>query len=775
MTETTISLHMIKMEALLPLLCLLVLMYPYPSSSLPMCTSLRAPVIAKEALAFCPYKGRVCCDSTKDSQLQMQFEAMNISLPDCASAVKSILCATCDQFSANLFRVESQIPLLCNSQDSSLSKQSSTSFCTNVWDKCQNISIRNSPFAPSLKGAAGLPNNASSTLTDLWQSQTDFCAAFGDNDDDESTRYCFDGGPVQLNSTPTPLPPEGLCLERLGDKGYINMAAHPDGSDRAFFSDLPGKIWLATIPTHGSGEPLGVDESTPFVDLTDQVKYDTVFGLMGIAFHPNFTENGRFFASFNCDKEKSTTCSGRCGCNSDVGCDPSKIATSGGADHPCQYHNVVAEYTVNGTSSEPPAKATKGKPAEVRRILTIGLPFTNNHGGQILFGPEDGYLYIMLGDGGGKNDPFMLAQNKKSLLGKIMRVDVDTIPKEADDDLNLWGNYSIPPDNPYSEDKELSPEIWALGLRNPWRCTFDSQRPSYFLCTDVGQDHYEEIDVITKGGNYGWSIYEGHLPVQKNISDSNSSDVIFPAMGYNHYDVNKKEGSAAITGGSFYRSTTDPCMYGSYLYADLYATALWAAAETPTNSGNFTSTSIPFGCGRGSPLECNSVPNTNLAALGYIYSFGEDNKKDVYILASTGVYRVVQPSRCNYTCAKEKGTSPVQTPPSSSSSSSSLEFISSLILVLLTGYMLKDSNNKTKDDDALEAGISNLDCGIENKTTEHIVAISPFEYSVIDKAKVFIPYLQWQAHLKHLLPVEIPSGLKLKGKKWTAHFVPTEN
>ncbi|KAF5778097.1 putative quinoprotein glucose dehydrogenase (PQQ, quinone) [Helianthus annuus] len=677
------------MEAFLPLLCLL-LMYPYRSSSLPMCTSLRAPVIAKEALSFCPYKGRVCCDSTKDSQLQMQFQAMNISHPNCASLIKSILCATCDQFSESLFKVESQIrsvPVLCdsrNSRDSSLSKQSATSFCADVWDTCQNVSMKNSPFAPSLQGAAGLPQNTSSKLTALWQSRNDFCTAFGGGQDDNK---CFNGRPVELNSTETSVPPKGLCLERLGDKGYINMAAHPDGSDRAFFSDLPGKIWLATIPTHGSGEPLGIDESTPFVDLTDQIKFDTVFGLMGIAFHPKFAENGRFFASFNCDKETSTTCSGRCGCNSDVGCDPSKID----ADHPCRYHNVVAEYTVNGTSSEP-AKATKGKPTEVRRILTIGLPFTNNHGGQILFGPDDGYLYIMLGDGGGRNGPFGLAQNKKSLLGKIIRVDVDTIPKEADD-LNLWGNYSIPRDNPYSEDEELLPEIWALGLRNPWRCSFDSLRPSYFLCTDVGQDRYEEIDVITKGGNYGWSIYEGHLPVdsqqssKNNISDS--TDVIFPAMGYNHYDVNKKEGSAAITGGRFYRSTTDPCMYGSYLYADLYSTALWAAAETPTDSGNFTSTSIPFRCARDSPIECKSAPNTNLAALDYIYSFGEDNKKDVYILASTGVYRVVQPSRCNYSCTKESGTS-VQTPTfPPSSSGNHLEFVIYISFILvLVGCML---------------------------------------------------------------------------------------
>lgn len=118
----------------------------------------------------------------------------------------------------------------------------------------------------------------------------------------------------------------------------------------------------------------------------------------------------------------------------------------------------------------------------------MGLPFTSHHAGQILFGPSDGYLYFMMGDGGGGADPYNFSQNKKSLLGKIMRLDVDNIPSASDiSRRGLWGNYSIPKDNPFREDKELEPEIWAVGLRNPWRCSFDSSRPSYFMCADVGQ------------------------------------------------------------------------------------------------------------------------------------------------------------------------------------------------------------------------------------------------------------------------------------------------
>ncbi|GMH15339.1 hypothetical protein Nepgr_017180 [Nepenthes gracilis] len=663
--------------AVLLLLSPLLLLFE-PSSSLPLCTDLRAPTISKTQLAFCPYNGSVCCDSSKDLQLKNDFQAMNISDSSCAAILKLILCAICDPFSAELFNVESgqrQVPILCNSTDSSSSSHSSKqlqqSFCATVWNTCKNVSILNSPFAPSLQGKSGSSISFnSSTLMEVWNSETAFCDVFGGSSMDDSA--CFDGEPVSFNKTETLTPPKGLCLEKIDDEGFINMVAHPDGSNRAFFSSLPGKIWLATVPEQDSGEKLGLDESDPFVDLTDQVFFETVFGMMGMAFHPNFAKNGRFFASYNCDQLKSPGCAGRCGCNSDVNCDPSKLNTSS-SYQPCQYQSVVAEFSANGTASDP-SLAKNAKPLEVRRIFTIGLPFTNDHGGQILFGPADGYLYFMMGDGGGRGDPYNFAQNKKSVLGKILRLDVDNMPTEKDiDQLGLWGNYSVPRDNPFSEDKELEPEIWAMGFRNPWRCSFDAQRPSYFVCADVGQDKYEEVDVVTKGGNYGWRIYEGPIlsdPRQLSSlenSSTSSPDLIFPVSGYSHSDVNKKLGSAAISGGFFYRSGTDPCMYGSYLYGDLYASNIWAAAENPKNSGNFTTTGIPFSCAPDSPLPCSSVPNSTLPALGYIYSFGEDNRKDIFILASNGVYRAVRPSRCNYTCSKEV-VKPASNPSSAPSS-----------------------------------------------------------------------------------------------------------
>ncbi|KAJ4828406.1 hypothetical protein Tsubulata_027359 [Turnera subulata] len=632
-------------------------------SSHPLCTDSRAPFTPTTPLVFCQYNGSVCCNSTEDQALQNQFKALNVSAPGCASLLKSVLCSKCDPFSAELYRIESvprTVPVLCNSTVSVNSPQSQSAainFCSKVWDGCQNVSISNSPF--SLQGNDTKPADSPSTLTDLWQSKGVFCNEFGGVSD--NGLVCFDGGPVSLNKSAAPSPSSGICLEKVGNGTYLNMVAHPDGSDRIFLSDQGGKIWLATVPAEGSGEVLGLDTSNPFLDISDEVYSDTQLGLMGIAFHPHFQQNGRFFASFNCDKVKWPQCSGRCSCNSDNGCDPSKLPPDNGVQ-PCQYHSVIAEFSANGTAPDL-SSATTARPQEVRRIFTMGLPFSTHHGGQILFGPEDGYLYFMMGDGGTENDPYDFSQNKKSLLGKIMRIDVDNIPGEKMiTDQGLWGNYSIPEDNPFSIDKDLEPEIWALGLRNPWRCSFDADRPSYFLCADVGQDLYEEVDIVSKGGNYGWRNYEGPFLVNPpsspggNVSAS-SINFIFPVMGYNHSEIKNYQGAASITGGYFYRSLTDPCLNGRYLYSDLYAGIIWAGTENPQDSGNFTTSELPLSCARDSPIQCTTdASGSSLPALGFVFSFGQDNRKDIFILSSNGVYRIARPSRCNYTCSKENAT-----------------------------------------------------------------------------------------------------------------------
>ncbi|KAI3807326.1 hypothetical protein L1987_23252 [Smallanthus sonchifolius] len=193
-----------------------------------------------------------------------------------------------------------------------------------------------------------------------------------------------------------------------------------------------------------------------------------------------------------------------------------------------------------------------------------------------------------------------------------------------------------------------------------------------------------------KVGNYGWRVYEGptlfspQQPFGGNTS-ADSINPIFPVMGYSHYDVKKNEGSASITGGRDYRSNTDPCMYGRSI-----CNCHVGGSETPRNSGNFTSNKIPFTCASDSPLPCSIVPESSFPALGYNFSFGQDNNEDVYLLTSSGVYKIVAPSRCNYACAiKKKTTDPDQNSMSSPLSANMLKgSIKNLMFLLVVCLLL---------------------------------------------------------------------------------------
>ncbi|KAG8081005.1 hypothetical protein GUJ93_ZPchr0007g6159 [Zizania palustris] len=300
-----------------------------------LCMDSTFPRTVNGSLSFCGYNGTACCNSTDDAAVQRQFAAMNISGTPCGDLVKSILCARCNPYAGELFTVATSprtVPRLCNSTGvaSQLSsKPSRADYCSLVWDTCKAVRIPGSPFQ-SPRGGAAAP-----TLTDVWQS----AAAF--------------------NASRVALPVNGMCLERIGNGSYLNMAPHPDGSNRVFLSNQAGKVFLATMPEQGSGKTLQLDVTTPFLDITDEVHFDNEFGLLGLAFHPDFAKNGRFFVSYSCDKTQSASCSGRCACNSDVGCDPSKLGADNGAQ-PCQFQSVIAEYTANASS---------GSPSKVRAFL----------------------------------------------------------------------------------------------------------------------------------------------------------------------------------------------------------------------------------------------------------------------------------------------------------------------------------------------------------------------------------------------------------------------
>jgi hypothetical protein len=265
------------------------------------------------------------------------------------------------------------VPLLCSTTGVSSRLSSTkpaaattTDYCTEVWNTCKDVRIPGSPFqAP--KGTAPAP---APRLTDLWQSSSEFCGSLGGSGTTGGTSSpCLDGGGAAFNSSRPALPLNGMCLERVGNGSYLNMAAHPDGSGRVFLSNQAGKVFLATVPPQGSGKTLQLDAAKPFLDITDEVHLDNEFGLMGLAFHPDFATNGRFFVSYNCDKTQSANCAGRCACNSDVGCDPSKLGADNGKQ-PCQYQSVVAEYSANSTSGTPATVCIYPR-------STVSCPLTN--------------------------------------------------------------------------------------------------------------------------------------------------------------------------------------------------------------------------------------------------------------------------------------------------------------------------------------------------------------------------------------------------------------
>jgi len=310
-------------------------------------------------------------------------------------------------------------------------------------------------------------------------------------------------------------------LDRItqGLKAPTVLTSANDGSGRLFIAEQTGKIFVLDN---------GVLQSTPFLDLSTKiVKLIPVYderGLLGLVFHPDFIHNKLFYVYYSAPTNQT------------------------GMDH----QNIIAEYQV---SVDDPNIAD---PTSEHIIMRINQPEFNHNGGQLAFGP-DGYLYIGTGDGGGEGDPSGVignGQNISTPLGKILRIDVDE-----------GTPYSVPADNPFVGVNGLD-EIYAYGFRNPFRFSFDSLNGQLFV-GDVGQDIWEEIDIVEKGGNYGWRIMEGnHLfdPSLAIILGINISTLDSPVYDYSHYVGH------TVIGGIVYRGTQYPSLVGKYVYADWSAT-----------------------------------------------------------------------------------------------------------------------------------------------------------------------------------------------------------
>jgi glucose/arabinose dehydrogenase len=366
---------------------------------------------------------------------------------------------------------------------------------------------------------------------------------------------------AQINDTPLPIQAERAFPNlRLRRPTIFTHAG--DGTNRIFVASQQGVIQV--FPNDQDVKDVKV-----FLDIESRVVYkdkENEEGLLGFAFHPKYKQNGQFFLYY-------TT-----------------------ADAP--HTSVVSRFRVSQTDPD------KADPTSEEELLRIPQPFWNHNGGALAFGP-DGYLYIALGDGGSARDPHGNGQNLETLLGSILRIDVDRKDEGK--------SYAIPKDNPFVGREKARPEIWAYGLRNVWGMSFDRATGTLWAA-DVGQDIWEEIDIIVRGGNYGWNLREGFHKFGDKGADPRA-DLIEPVWEY-HHNIGK-----SITGGYVYRGKRLPELAGTYLYADYVSGKLWALRYDEKAKKVVANYS----------LRDNKMP---------VIAFGEDQDGDVYFTDAFGmIYR----------------------------------------------------------------------------------------------------------------------------------------
>jgi len=331
---------------------------------------------------------------------------------------------------------------------------------------------------------------------------------------------------VQISSggSPTPPgPPPQLALSSfvasgLGLTAPIGFEIAPnDPLGRIFIVEQGGKIRVIQNTFLQAGA---------FLDVSTQMGFDSggEKGLLGLAFSSNFISDGKFYVYYT--------------------------RRMGALQ---QRQSVIAQYQAS------PPTSTTANSTELESIVVNQPDFDNHKGGQLAFGPDDGLLYIGLGDGGSGGDPSNNGQNRNSLLGKILRVGVDP--------------FFIPSDNPFVGMPGTRPEIWAYGLRNPWRFSFD--RPTGRLFAgDVGQGAREEVDLIVKGGNFGWRIMEGSI-CHNPASNCNMANLIPPITDYDH----SAAGGSSVIGGFVYRGSAIPALVGTYVFGDLSSGHVWGLKQ----------------------------------------------------------------------------------------------------------------------------------------------------------------------------------------------------
>jgi glucose/arabinose dehydrogenase len=332
----------------------------------------------------------------------------------------------------------------------------------------------------------------------------------------------------------------------------------PDGSGRRFFMTQIGQIYIIED---------GVLNMTRFLDIEPQIDLARAEqGLLGLAFHPNFAENGTFYLNYTALDDAT----------------------------------MISRFQVsedNPNLADPESEVV---------ILRLEQPYTGHNGGTLAFGP-DGYLYIGMGDGGSARDPHNNGQNPSTLLGAMLRIDVDN---PSDGKL-----YGIPEDNPFADGVDGAPEVWLYGLRNPWRFSFDRETGDMFI-GDVGQENIEEIDYVPAGEsglNFGWQVYEGSTSMRPD----EGGDYVFPIAEYPHAE------GCAVTGGYVYRGEELPELNGVYFYGDFCTGKIWTLRLDENGE-----------------WQNELFMDTEFA----ISSFGEDLAGELYVVdhVGGGVYKLVR-------------------------------------------------------------------------------------------------------------------------------------
>lgn len=370
------------------------------------------------------------------------------------------------------------------------------------------------------------------------------------------------GGNTSSDSNPpvngAPLPKVALqpVFKDIEFTFPLALLQAPGDVNRWFVVERAGKIKAVS-------DDSGTPSSSVFIDISAQVTTTGEGGLLGAAFHPDFQRNGQVYLSY----------------------------TRPGAP--------LTSYISRFTS---PDEGQTLDPASEQPILIVDQPFQNHNGGNIAFGPE-GHLYIGLGDGGSGGDPLGNGQNTDTLLGALLRIDVDASTP-----------YGIPADNPFVPGGGRA-EIFAWGFRNPWRWSFDRATGALWV-GDVGQADWEEIDRVERGGNYGWNIREGAHCFNSDTCDA--SGLIDPVVEYDHSQ------GCSVTGGYVYRGTAIPALAGVYIYGDFCSGRIWGL----------------FGDAEGHP-RAELLIDSDIS----ITSFGEDQAGELYVLGSEGqIFRLVADS-----------------------------------------------------------------------------------------------------------------------------------